>query len=115
MLKLICKENFDRLIFSPDWTFIPEQWQVQMWAKVYAKIPIDHYIYYSPQLSKTDFDRVPGVDGNLFLSPEKRYHGDLNTIPAVIEAAVQQITEKSGPRKLFIAYLADGPYGIPVR
>jgi nickel-dependent lactate racemase len=115
LLKLIGGENFDRLILSPDWTFIPEQWQVQMWAKVYAKIPVDHYIYYSPQLSKTDFDRVPGLDGNLFLSPAKRYRGDLNTIPAVIEAAVRQITAKSGKSKPSVAYLADGPYGIPVR
>jgi nickel-dependent lactate racemase len=115
LLKLIGGENFDRLILSPDWAFIPEQWQVQMWAKVYAKIPMDHYIYYSPQLSKTDFERVPGVDGNLFLDPAKRYPGDLNTIPAVIEAAVRQITAKSGKSKPSIAYLADGPYGIPVR
>jgi nickel-dependent lactate racemase len=115
LLKLMGGEKFERLIFSPDWTFIPEQWQVQMWAKVFTKIPMKHYIYYSPQLSERDFNIIPCRDGNLLLPLEKRYHGDLNTIPAVIEAAVQHITQKSGQSKLSIAFLADGPYGIPVR
>ncbi|MGE5604340.1 MAG: nickel-dependent lactate racemase [Bacteroidota bacterium] len=115
LLKLIGSDNFSRLIKSPDWTFIPEQWQVQMWAKVFMKIPMEHFIYYSPQLTERDFGTVPGMDGNVFLPPEQRYRGTLDSIATVVEGAIEAIIRKSGNSKPSIAFLTDGPYGIPAR
>jgi nickel-dependent lactate racemase len=113
LLKLMGSENFNRLLLSPDWSFIPEQWQVQMWAKVFAKIPMDHYIYYSPRLSERDFQMIPGLDGNLLLPPQKRYAQTPNNVAALIEAALQHIRLKSDQIDLAVAFLQDGPYGIP--
>jgi nickel-dependent lactate racemase len=115
LLKLMGSDNFNRLLLSPDWTFIPEQWQVQMWAKVFAKIPMEQYIYYSPQLSERDLRMIPCLDGNLLLPPEKRYRRTPDNVAAVIEAAFQHIGSKSAQTDLSVAFLQDGPYGIPVR
>lgn len=118
LLKLIGPENYNRILLSPDWTFIPDQWQVQMWARLFAKIPLHNLIYYSPPMSAADYRILPCRDGNLYLPMEKRYHGNFSTIPEVVEAAVAEevkrikITEQ---REATIAYLADGPYGVPVK
>jgi hypothetical protein len=115
---LIGPEKYNRLILSPDWTFIPDQWQVQMWARLFAKIPQHNLIYYSPPMSAADYRILPCRDGNLYLPMEKRYRGSLTSIPEVVEAAVAEevkrikITEQ---REATIAYLADGPYGVPVK
>jgi nickel-dependent lactate racemase len=116
LLKLIGAENFNRLILSGDWTFIPEQWQVQMWTRLFAKIPMDNFIYYSPQLTEDDYKYLPGIDGNLFLPAGERYQDGLHLISRVVEQAIQQrIDLQTNPKDFAIACLADGPYGIPIR
>ncbi len=117
LLKLMGVENFNRLILSKDWTFIPEQWQIQMWGKLFAKIPQDNFIYYSPQLKSSDYQYLAGVDGNCFLPEDQRYRSDTQLIPVYIEAAVNETLRRltaSGNKELSIAYLTDGPYGIPL-
>jgi SAM-dependent methyltransferase len=117
LLRQIGAERFNRLILSPDWTFIPEQWQVQMWTKLLAKIPPEHFIYYSPQLTAADYEHLPGTDGNLSLPEAERYRGDPAAAARVVELAVAhqlRAAERAGREPLSIAYLADGPYGIPV-
>jgi nickel-dependent lactate racemase len=115
LLKLMGAEKFNRLLLSPEWSFIPDQWQVQMWARLFTKIPPDNFIYFSPQLSRKDFGIIPCLDGNLFLPMEERYHGTLASIPIVVEKAIQEtiknITNK-GQKSIDVAYLTDGPYGI---
>lgn len=116
LLKLIGAEKFNRLILSGDWTFIPEQWQVQMWTRLFTKIPMGNFIYYSPQLTEDDYKYLPGIDGNLFLPTGERYHGGLHMIPRVVEQAIQQrINLQTKPKDFAIACLTDGPYGIPIR
>ncbi|MGE5549865.1 MAG: lactate racemase domain-containing protein [Bacteroidota bacterium] len=115
LLKLIGAERFIRLLHSPDWVFIPEQWQVQMWARLFAVIPMAHLIYYAPQLSARDYAILPGRDGNEFLPPMERYRGNMASAARVIEDAAQEIfRDQAGlGRELEVAVLADGPYGIP--
>lgn len=117
LLKLIGAEGFKRLLLSPDWTFIPDQWQVQMWARLLEKIPQENLIYFSPTMSASDYKVLPCLDGNSYLPVEKRYHGALTTISEVVEAAVAKEVNRikdTEKREATIAYLADGPYGIPV-
>ncbi len=116
LLKLMGAAKFKQLLLSPDWSFIPDQWQVQMWAKLFTKISFDDFIYYSPQLTGFDYNFLPGRDGNVYLPPTERYCGNLQIIPRVIEKAVEQIIQElnslNGAKLPSIAYLAEGPYGI---
>ena len=115
LLKLMGAEKFNRLLLSPDWSFMPDQWQVQMWARLFTKIPPENMVYYSPQLTQKDYGIIPCQDGNLYLPPEERYHGTLASIPLVIEKAVSEIIKNcnnKGQKKVDIAYLTDGPYGV---
>lgn len=92
LLKLLGTAKFNQLLFSPDWSFVPEQWQVQMWGKLFSKIPQQNYIYYSPQFSAADYKIIPGVDGNFYLPEKERYHGTVAAIPRVIEHVLGKIT-----------------------
>jgi len=67
LLKTIGAKQFNHLILSPDWTFIPEQWQAQMWTCLFYKIPLENFIYYSSRFSFNDYKMIPGVDGNNYL------------------------------------------------
>jgi len=133
LLKIIGPERFDRLLASPDWTFVHDQWEPQMWSKVLARVPPGHLYYCATGLSRRDYDVIPGRDGNVFLPAGERYGNDpaliegmvlgavseawrrLRKDAAVSEGAVRDGAVRDGavsrPR---IAYLADGPYGVPV-
>jgi len=118
LLKIIGAKQFNHLILSPDWTFIPDQWQVQMWTRLFFKIPPENFIYYSPRLSFNDYKIIPGVDGNIFLPANKRYKGTLKDISQIIESAINKIDKEfklKGKRGFNISFLSDGPYGIPIK
>ena len=114
LLKLVGPENFLRTIKSDDWTFIPEQWQVQMWTKVFQRIPMDHLIFYSPQMDAIWWPGLPGIDGSRFLGSDT--NGSETSYRTVVEQALAHIANKSNKKldELDIAWIADGPYVIPV-
>lgn len=118
LLKLMGPEKFNKLLLSPDWSFVPDQWQVQMWAKLFAKIAPDDLIYYSPQLSRREYQRIPGRDGNELLPAGQRYRGSLADAAEVIGNAVQQRIahlEARGQKEIRLAFWSDGPYAVPVK
>ncbi|MGE5593135.1 MAG: nickel-dependent lactate racemase [Betaproteobacteria bacterium] len=117
LLALHGPEAYMRLITSPDWRFVPDQWQVQMWAKVFAKIPMENFTYCAPHITSKDTAILPGRDGNLLLPPERRYSRSLADMARMVELAVNEAVEwyRANGTSPTIAYLKDGPYGIPVR
>jgi len=118
LLKIIGAKQFNHLILSPDWTFVPDQWQVQMWTRLFSKIPPENFIYYSPRLSFNDYKIIPCVDGNIFLPRSERYKDNFKNAAQVIEKAVEAAIyelKSAGQEKIKIAYLAEGPYGVPVK
>ena len=120
LLKLVGAETLDRILASPDWTFVPEQWQVQMWAKVFKRIAMRDFIYFAPQLNDRDWRDLPGTDGRRYISTDSRIAPCIEDVAAVIEGAVSDFLARRGfsiedvaTGRCRIAFLADGPYGIP--
>jgi len=106
---------FIDLLKSDDWTFVPDQWQVQMWTKVFKVIPQNQFIYYAPQIKKEDYGYLPGEDGNSFLPEDHRYSADDKYLPEFLESSLNMLMEKlkkEGRRDIRIAWMSDGPYGI---
>src|SRR5665648_731337 len=115
LLEIIGAKKYNHLILSPDWTFVPDQWQAQMWARLFSKIPPENFIYYSPRLSFNDYKIIPCVDGNIFLPGSERYKDNFKNAAQVIEKALEAAIyelKSAGQEKIRIAYLADGPYGV---
>jgi nickel-dependent lactate racemase len=111
-------EEFMELLKSPDWTFIPDQWQVQMWAKLFRIIPQNHFIYYAPQIEEELYDQLPGQKGLSYLPEELRTTPkEDSSIPLFLESALKETITKlqrEGIENPSIAWLADGPYGIVI-
>ncbi len=121
------RELLQRML-EPGWEFIPEQWQVQMWARALARLeaPSD-MIYCSPRLTGDAFRaaRLPGTDGGLGLAGAGegasgpsvaasagvgRSQRDL--AEAMVQRAIDRFAaERPGGR---VAVLLDGPYAVPV-
>lgn len=113
LLRLVGPENFLKMINSKDWTFIPEQWQVQMWTKVFQRIPMDHMILYSPQLDALWWPGLPGVDGSAFLGEVKKDSPE--AFKTVVSNALEHIARQEGKdlASMDITWIEDGPYVIP--
>ncbi|MCP4298922.1 MAG: hypothetical protein GY786_25395, partial [Proteobacteria bacterium] len=108
ILKLTGSDSFDRTILSPDWTFIPEQWQVQMWNRLFRIIPQNHFYYYSPQFRPEEYRICPGED---LRNLSDSY---VDSIPEQLTLAVEALVRKIGKKDISIAWMSDGPYGVPL-
>lgn len=115
LLKLQGAKGFLQTIGSPDWTFLPEQWQVQMWAKVFDRIDQDHMLFYSPSLDELWWPGLPGINGKRFLSPEDQKNPGSDCFTKMVTGAIAYIEEETDRRAedLSIVYISDGPYVIP--
>ncbi len=113
MLRLLLKrgaKGFEKLITDPSWEFVPEQWEAQMWARLFRKIPFENLLYGSFEIPGLDFSWLPGTDART-LAP------NASSLKELIEQAVLWALKElhsRGTEKPEIAVLVDGPYGIPV-
>jgi nickel-dependent lactate racemase len=115
ILRMIGPEAFTRLVFSEDWTFLPDQWEVQAWAKVDEAVARERFVYFSPQCKASDYEILPGTDGNQLLPADRRYSGDPTDVQRVLEAFLDRARRELASRGTTaprIAFLYDGPYGI---
>ena len=102
-------EKFIDSILSPGWNFVPDQWEAQMWAKLFQKIPMENLIYCTFDISEESFSKIPGRDARTII-PEAK---DLQELAEQsIDWVYKKLSLSLGQEPL-IAFLADGPYGIP--
>ena len=105
LLALTSSEELVRVLHSKDWPFIPDQWQVQKWASLFDKIPLNHYFYYAPQLKGMQTNGLPGVNAQAFCEEDD--------FSKVVLATIEHIRTIEGKKDLKIVWLSDGPYAIP--
>lgn len=115
LLHLVGPDNFVKMIKSQDWTFLPEQWQVQQWAKVFKVTDEKNFYFYAPQIKSKEFGLLPGIDIRA-LEGEKLDDESEDVFNKAILNALKDIEKRSGKRieEMSICYLAEGPYEIPV-
>lgn len=113
MIRLVTElgpEKFTNMILDQSWTFVPEQWEAQMWTRLFQKIPPSNLIYCSLEIPEQSFSWLPAKDART-LVPKAR------TIQELVEKSLVWAVEKlrlSLGKEPQIALLPDGPYGIPV-
>ncbi|MGB4705141.1 MAG: nickel-dependent lactate racemase [Candidatus Saccharicenans sp.] len=99
---------------SPDWKFTRDQWEPEVWGKVLRKVGDKGLIYCSPQITRKDYDLIPGISGLDFL--------DQTTSAREAELA-REMTQKSiffavgryleRGIKPSMAFIREGPYAVP--
>ncbi len=104
-------DGFHQRILSEDWSFVPDQWEVQMWVKVYCHLGDAKQIYIcAPQLEDCPQDMLPETN---VAAQNKRVPGESNTDFArrILQQTVDQLTEGFADEKILV--LPDGPYAVP--
>ncbi|MEM7369782.1 MAG: nickel-dependent lactate racemase [Bacteroidota bacterium] len=109
------REAFMEMIAAPDWSMIPEQWQVQMWCKVLRVIEEeDHLIYCALEIPRQDYANLPGQVGlDLLTQSEHDSLSKEQRMALMQERAIAHAWAQLGNPQARILYLKDGPYGIP--
>jgi hypothetical protein len=126
LLEKVGPEEFARLIQSDGWQFVHDQWEVQVWAKLLARVPSRNLFYFSPQTSGDDYAILPCADPAPLL-PEAcgtdagvADAGDARAgerVAEFVQAAIARACRESEAvlgHSPAIAYLADGPHCVPV-
>jgi lactate racemase len=120
LLKEVGHEEFARMIQADHWEFAPDQWQAQMWAKIFFRVPPSHLFYFSPQTPAAGYAVLPVA--TLASEGNQREAGqvwaDRAAAPGIrvtdfVRAAISEAAAVLGS-PASVAYLADGPYSIPV-
>ena len=103
-------ETFCQKILDSSWTFVPEQWEAQMWTRLFKKTAPENLLYCTLDIPKDDFSWLPERDARSIV-PEADSLRELVT--KSLNWAVKKKSEELG-RDPKVAVLVDGPYGIPI-
>ncbi len=107
LLRQLGPDAFDAKVLAPDWEFVPEQWEVQMWARVVRRLgPDGRLVYCAPQLTGDAFVErgLPGTDGGAKLTGLQ----GRDLAQAMVQHAIDGL-----PPGCSTAVLAEGPYAVP--
>lgn len=113
MLRLLTElgeKKFMDVILDPSWAFVPEQWEAQMWARLFRKTSPSNLVYCSLEIPEEAYNWVPGTDARTLIPKETSLQALLEKS---IQWAVKTLRLRLG-REPEIAFLPDGPYGIPM-
>ena len=112
MLKLLNEmgsEKFIRSILDPAWTYVPEQWEAQMWTRLFKKIPPENLLYCCLEIPDQDFSWIPGENARAIVRERESLQKLMNqTLDWAVNRQKRRL--KQNPS---VAILPDGPYGIP--
>jgi nickel-dependent lactate racemase len=113
MLKLLQKagpEKFIQMILDPEWIFVPDQWEAQMWTRLLTKISPPNLLYCCLEIPDQDFSWITGRNARTVVQNTDRLQELINrTIAWALEALQKRLGQ--APQTVI---LPDGPYGIPV-
>ena len=113
MLKLLEKvgpEKFIQMILDPSWTFVPDQWEAQMWTRLLNKISPQNLIYCCLEIPDQDFAWITGTNARTIVQETKSLQELMNR---TIDWALNTQKSRLGHDPQTVV-LPDGPYGIPL-
>jgi hypothetical protein len=110
LLGEVGSRKFIQMILDPAWTFVPEQWEAQMWTRLFEKTSPENLLYCSLEMSEDDFEWIPGIDARTVVSESTSLQKLMNK---TIQWAFNKLFKRLG-RVPMVAVLPDGPYGIPL-
>ena len=113
MLRLLKEKGTDgylKMILADEWLFVPDQWEPQMWTRLFNVIPQENLLYCTFEIPQEDFSWMPGTDARK-LAPQAKSPQELTE--KSLNWGIEAYRDKTGGNPQ-IAVLRDGPYGIPV-
>jgi nickel-dependent lactate racemase len=113
LLSSVGHDEFIRKIRSADFEFVPEQWQVQMWARVFEKLGAEASLLSClPQLENIPDGLIPETNVSR-LVPRNPDEADLDYLARMVETVLEKLIPNAADADVLV--LPDGPYAVPVR
>ena len=114
LLKIQGHEHYLRLLETPGWCFTKDQWEPEMWAKVFRKIDVEDFFYCTHTIPRREYCLIPGRCGLDFLREEAEQL-PAEAVGEMLENALRfAVAEyrKKGVEPA-VAFIREGPYAIP--
>ena len=114
MLKIQGADHYMRMIGAPGWRFTKDQWEPEMWAKVFRKIDEERFFYCTHTIPRETYDLLPGQCG-LDCLTEESCGSPVRTVREMVETALRFAVadyRKKGVEPS-VAFIREGPYAIP--
>jgi len=114
MLKIQGADHYLRMIEAPGWCFTKDQWEPEMWAKVFRKIEEDRFFYCTHTIPREDYCMIPGRCG-LDLLEGKAGADPAAEVQEMVESALRFAVAdyRSKGIEPAVAFIREGPYTIP--
>lgn len=114
MLRLAIRlgpDGFLQRILDPDWIFVPDQWEVQMWSKAYRRLAGPKEIFIcAPQLEDCPQGLLPETN---VAAQNKRLPAESNADYArrILQQTIDLLIDGAADKETLV--LPDGPYAVP--
>jgi hypothetical protein len=115
LLKIQGPDRYLRLLQSPHWQFIKDQWEPEVWGKVIRKVGEQGLIYCATEISRKDHCLLPGVCG-LNLLKGMRRSPSLERAQEMVQNAVFLAISRYRKKGIepTMAFIREGPYAVPI-
>src|SRR4030042_6738382 len=115
LLKLQGPDGYLDLLRTPNWKFIKDQWEPEVWGKVLKKVGEDGLIYCSLEIERKNYCLLPGVCGLDFIKG-KRVKPSLEKAQEMVQKAIQFAIYRFREKGIepTMAFIREGPYAVPV-
>jgi hypothetical protein len=114
MLKIQGADRYLKMIEAPGWRFTKDQWEPEMWAKVFRKIDEERFFYCTHTIPRETYELLPGRCG-LDCLAEEGWCSPIQAVREMVETAlrfaVADYREKGVEPS--VAFIREGPYAIP--
>ena len=88
MLKIQGADRYLKMIEAPGWRFTKDQWEPEMWAKVFRKIDEERFFYCTHTIPRETYDLLPGRCG-LDCLAEEGWCSPVQAVREMVETALR--------------------------
>lgn len=115
LLKLQGPEVYLKMLRMPEWKFIKDQWEAEVWGRVLRKVGEEGLIYCSLEIERPEYDFLPGICGLNFLKG-KRAKPSPNKAQEMVQNAILYAVRRYQEKGVepTMAFIREGPYAVPV-
>ena len=109
-------DGYLAMLRDPAWTFTKDQWEPEMWGRVLRKVGDQGLIYCGPRVCSADESLLPGRSGRDYLAVSDASCADREAARDMVRNALLAAvaSARAEGREPTVAFLREGPYGIPV-
>ncbi len=115
LLKLQGPDGYINILRMPEWKFIKDQWEPEVWGRVLKKVGEEGLIYCSLEIERPEYNLLPGICGLDFLKG-KRVRPSLEKAREMVQKAILYAVSRYHEKgvKPSMAFIREGPYAVPV-